>query len=268
VSALGAALRTRSGALNAAALGPLMRDPFWADRYPGRAGRMASEDGAYHLTYLAEALEAADARVMTRYARWLRDVLVARGMCSLHLAWHFRRLAEEVAAAGLPGGAEAVRFLSAAERALAHEAGPAAELAAALPRIAARLRAEAAPALAGLAPGGDTGDLESLLAYLADAVAVGRPELFARCCQHLGPFLVRRGCAPGGLGAALGAAARAVEAEALSPDAAAAALHVLAEGRLALAAAGPAQAGGPEPGGGASRQAGSATGPAEPDEGP
>lgn len=231
------ALQARAPELAAQALAPLLRDPFWADRYGDRALRFGREDGAYHVTYLREALRADDVGLLIRYARWLAGLLVARGMSSLHLAAHLRETARVISEHRLPDAERAVAFLTTAARSLAPEAGDAATLSAAAGAIEAALRRTLGDELPRLlVRDGETGDPASLVAYLVDAVAARRPELFARACAHLGPYLVRRGLAPGGLRRALEALDVALGAVGLPPDAAAAGRAVVVAGCDAIAA--------------------------------
>ncbi len=68
-------------------------DPFWEARYGPRGRAFSAEDGSYHLRYLQEALASEMPILFVDYARWLRGVLVSRGMCTLHLMLHFERIA-------------------------------------------------------------------------------------------------------------------------------------------------------------------------------
>jgi hypothetical protein len=93
-------------------------DEFWERRYGARGNRFAREDGAFHLRYLADALRAGSPTVMAEYGRWLRDLLVPRGMCTLHLAEHLEHLAQAVE---LEDGAErAQRYMRAGIDALTY----------------------------------------------------------------------------------------------------------------------------------------------------
>ena len=86
-------LLANSDAIVAKSLGYMPRDAFWALRYAERAKRFANEDGAFHVRYLADAVRAHSQTVMSEYAKWLRDLLVPRGMCTLHLGEHLEYLA-------------------------------------------------------------------------------------------------------------------------------------------------------------------------------
>jgi len=91
--ALAARVDEQKGALIAASLEYMPRDRFWEDRYGDRGRRFANEDAAFHLQYLSEALRAGSQAVLDNYGRWLRGVLVARGMATRHLQEHFEHLA-------------------------------------------------------------------------------------------------------------------------------------------------------------------------------
>lgn len=165
-------------------LDAMYEDPFWEARYGARGRLHADEDSAYHVTYLVEALRSGNSQVMTRYACWLRSVLVPRGMCSAHLAENFERLAALISAE-LADVAPALRVLEEARLALRYQSGPGAFLEAKAPELIRALKAR----LGELdAPGVPThARPASLLSYLADALQLQRPELFL---DHVG-FLLR-----------------------------------------------------------------------------
>jgi len=163
--------------LTTSVLAEMYRDPFWYARFGApRAARHGRQDGHFHLSYVAEALRAGDAGVMERYARWLQQVLTTRGMCTRHLAENFDRLGQAVAARGVPDAARAVELLAAATAALRYDGGP------------ARALQDRADAIAG----GDA-ELLTLISYLADAVALARPALFADHAGWYAGFVEQRG---------------------------------------------------------------------------
>ena len=96
------ALKARARELSQQVLDRMYENPFWMERYGERGRRFANEDSLHHIDYLDQALAAGDAGVFTRYARWLRSVLVSRGMCTEHLAENFRLLAEAIATTDCP----------------------------------------------------------------------------------------------------------------------------------------------------------------------
>lgn len=134
-------------------------DPFWAARYGDRGRRHTRNDGDFHIKYLTEALVADDAAVFAHYARWLRELLVARGMCSRQLAENFTRLATAIDAEPWAERARAVAILHAGAGALRHTTGAAADLEA--------LRART-----------DDAATDTQLSYLADALAFEQPSWF------------------------------------------------------------------------------------------
>ena len=141
-------------------LAEMYADPFWAARFGDRGRRHARADGDFHLKYLVEALESNSLGVFENYARWLRELLVSRGMCSRHLAENFTRLADAIAAEPWDDRARATEILHAGAAALRHRTGPAAEIEA--------MRATTA---------GDAAT-DTLLSYLADALAFEQPSWF------------------------------------------------------------------------------------------
>lgn len=142
-------------------------EPFWEQRFGERGRRRMTEDAAFHSEYLLQAIEAADAGVMERYATWLRSVLVTRGMSTRHLDANFERL-QRALAKEMPGSEKAVDYLDAARRALRLPEGPARELQDATNRLS------------------PTEDIRYVIAHLADAIALGRPDLFAAHARWLG----------------------------------------------------------------------------------
>lgn len=175
-------LETQGPALSQSVLGQMYRDPFWMERFGSKGRRHADEDSDFHVRYLVRAMNAGDPHVLVRYARWLRDVLVTRGMCSRHLGENFRLLAEAIGARGWPGGDLAVRFLEEAREALRWNEGPAAELER---RREALERAAVQPGLEEPA--------RDLVSYMIDSVALGRPDLFERHVDWMRGHLERRG---------------------------------------------------------------------------
>ena len=158
------AIRTRGPALSQQVLAIQYRDPFWTQRFGAKGRRHADEDSGFHLQYLVRALVANDPGILVRYARWLREVLATRGMCTRHLAENFRLLAAAIAAEGWPMAERAIEYLRTAESSLAYESGPARDVQAASARVAAA------------APAATREELANYLSYIADALALGSPR--------------------------------------------------------------------------------------------
>jgi hypothetical protein len=172
------ALRDKAVDLSTAVVRVMYQNPFWDRRYGARGRRFAEEDGRQHVNYLSEALAAEDARVLTSYARWLQSVLTNRGMCSRHLADNFALLGEAIAA-NIPGSQAAVAYLRQAADALVYDRDPARGLqlrALPLASTAADLLLATRPA--ATERGGSLDDLLYHLSYVADGLALGRPELW------------------------------------------------------------------------------------------
>ena len=143
--ALAVLLESRRATLAKRVVDVMFEDPFWADRFPPHGRQRSEEDLAFHVDYLVQALLASDPRILERYARWLQEVLTARGMCTIHLADSFDELARAIE--GLAEDvADARAHLAAARDALLYPTGPARELQDASPRIVAavvaRLKSE------------------------------------------------------------------------------------------------------------------------------
>lgn len=181
-------------------LDEMYANPFWQERFGDRGRRHAGQDGTSHIQYVVEALVAADARVFIEYARWLRGVLVARGMCSRHLADNFDRLASAIDQEPWPDRMRAVGILRAGTEALLHTSGDAG----AIDAVRGSLASETAALLYALHPdwldrSGDLGrtrcldDLEYHLSYLADALASAERERFVAHIVFVAGFLGRHG---------------------------------------------------------------------------
>lgn len=210
---LEARLRAAAAELNLAAVAEEYQDPFWSDRYGERGRRFAVADGMHHFSYVAEAVAAGSPALLVKYARWLRSVLVARGMCSEHLAEGLRIRARLVAARW-PDAAPALAAFAAAEAALQRSDGPGAALAGVdREAVTATLTRSSGVPAAGVAD-----DVRVVLSYLGDALAAEDPEIVL---GHLGwraGFDQRRGRPAGytrSLLAALVAAIPAPRARAL-----------------------------------------------------
>lgn len=148
--------------LTAAVLVEMYKDPFWEQRFGARGRHHSQKDGDYHVQYLLQALAADDARVFESYAKWLREVLVTRGMCSAHLAENFVRLADAIDAEPWDDRARASAILRRGASALRYTEGDAAAL--------------------------EAMDLDGTYAsYLKDAVAFAAPERFAAYCKTMPP---------------------------------------------------------------------------------
>ncbi len=193
-------LLARADAVGGRAIAEMYQDPFWDERFGPRGRRFAEEDGRHHVSYLAAALDANDAGVLTKYATWLRNLLVSRGMCTRHVEENYRRLGHAIEAEQLPGAREANALLEVAITSLLYPGGPARQLQDASPRLAAHLAAswlEAYPEWGTELRARFEPDLAQHLSYLADAIACGRPELFAGYAKFIAAFSERRGLKPG-----------------------------------------------------------------------
>ncbi|RYZ35038.1 MAG: hypothetical protein EOO71_36955 [Myxococcaceae bacterium] len=198
--------------LATASIQPLYADPFWDARYgPQRARRFGDEDAVFHVRYLVQALDAQRPAIMEDYARWLRTLLVTRGMCSLHLDQHFEGLQAALQAEGFGPGSQPHAYVQAGRDALRHPGEPARRLEDASPAL---IQAVARRLEDGLAPG-NRQPLEQEtrlhLSYLSDAVALDRADLWEAHLQWYAGFWPQRGLGPltfphllGALKAALG----------------------------------------------------------------
>ena len=217
-------------------LAEMYADPFWHARFGERADRHGRQDGRFHVDYVIQALQADDVGIIEHYARWLQQVLTSRGMCTRHLAENFARLADAIRDEAWPDGDAAIAMLDAARAALTYPAGPARDVQQAEPALA--VAATRAVAAAGPADGAaePTRDLAEIVDHAADAIALGRPDGFARHAVWLAGFLASSGVPRAQLVAQLEALAAA--APAIVPGRAAGELATtIATALTALAAA-------------------------------
>lgn len=184
---LTAELQAHAEALTTRVLDDMYADPFWDARYGERGRKFAHEDGLHHISYVIQALSANDDGVFTKYARWLRSVLVSRGMCTSHIIDNFERLRRALAEC-VPNSEPARAVLRSGVEALQYRGGPAAELTAAAARITD-----------AVAPAADSGgswrrnEAEKLLSYLADGLESGRSDRFTEHARWLARYAEQRG---------------------------------------------------------------------------
>jgi hypothetical protein len=186
----------RAERLAEASVSGLYDDPFWFARYgEARARRFGGEDALFHVRYLVQALDAKDAGVMERYARWLQGLLVPRGMSSRHIAQHFQGLHDTLVREGLTEPAQALETLRAAIAALEWPEAPAR----AVHAVQSGLVAHALRELTRRVPSTRgqeerlRDELELQLSYLMDALGVKRPTLFAEHVRWYAGFWPQRG---------------------------------------------------------------------------
>jgi hypothetical protein len=186
-------LRASKGRLATSVIDEMYADPFWTERFAARGRKHSEQDIGFHVDYVIQALEARDEAVLERYGRWLQGVLTTRGMCTLHLADSFGRLAAAI------GDPTTTRYLTAARTALLYEGGAARA-------IQERIR----DAIVSGTPG-RIEDVVYHLSYLADAIALGQPKVFLDHVTWLSGFLQRQGKDAHTLASTLEALARTLD---------------------------------------------------------
>ncbi|MGE6762704.1 hypothetical protein ACQKGO_32130 [Corallococcus interemptor] len=190
-------VEARTAAIASASVQALYEDPFWAARYGiQRARRFGDEDAVFHVRYLVQALDAQRPAILEDYARWLRTLLVTRGMCSLHLDQHFEGLARALQAEGFGPGSLPYDYVQSARQALHYKEGPAHELEADAPGlISTVVRRLEAPLPSGSRPRLEQ-EVRLQLSYLADALALDRADLWDAHLQWYAGFWPQRGLSP------------------------------------------------------------------------
>lgn len=186
----------RTQRLAEASVAHLYEDPFWFARYgEERARRFGGEDAVFHVRYLVQALDAKDAGVMERYARWLQGLLVPRGMSSRHLATHFQGLHDALVREGLTQPPLALEYMRAAEAALDWPEGDARAVHTARAELVRDTLRELS-AREGAPTPGQAGRLEEevllQLSYVMDAMGTKRPGLFLEHARWYAGFWPKR----------------------------------------------------------------------------
>ncbi|SEK94182.1 hypothetical protein SAMN05444354_103127 [Stigmatella aurantiaca] len=194
MEALHRQIDARAARLASASVDWMYQDPFWRARYgEERARRFGNEDALFHVRYLMQALQETRPSVMEGYAAWLRPLLAGRGMCTRHLDQHFAGLQAALATEGFGPDSPAHAYVQAARTALLYPSGPARVLQEATPAVAQRtlqaLALEVPPPLHSQVE--EEGLLQ--LSYLADALGMNRPELFAQHASWYREFWPQRG---------------------------------------------------------------------------
>jgi len=192
-------IESRVDDLASRAFAGMYRDPFWDARFGERGRRHALEDQRHHLRHLILALRLERPEMMEEYARWLQVVLTSRGMCSRHLADNFTLLATLVESENPASVDPARHYLEDAIQALIYADGPAGAVHETMeplidrtelrlftaertgPRVSADLRSRS------------RNDLAHMLSYLADALALGKPDLFVGHVRWAHGFLTGLG---------------------------------------------------------------------------
>jgi hypothetical protein len=193
-SALADRLEARRDELARAALAVMLNHEFWQARFGERARRHGLQDGLYHVAYLCEALRAGSPAPLEHYARWLQGVLTTRGMCSRHLADNFATLAEAIGRADVAEAEPAFRYLARATEALRYDdEAPRAVQDASWALAGGVVAALAEPGWTEAQRARHVDDLRYHIDYLADAVALARPQLFAAYVAFIAGFLEQRG---------------------------------------------------------------------------
>ncbi|RKG83759.1 hypothetical protein D7W82_24320 [Corallococcus sp. CA049B] len=190
-------VEARTASIASASVQALYEDPFWAARYGlQRARRFGDEDAVFHVRYLVQALDASRPAILEDYARWLRTLLVTRGMCSLHLDQHFEGLTRALQAQGFGPDSLPYTYVQSARQALHYKEGPAHAVesdAAAI--ISAVVRRTEGPLPAGSRPRLEQ-EVRLQLSYLSDALALGRADLWDAHLQWYAGFWPQRGLSP------------------------------------------------------------------------
>lgn len=194
--ALASRIEARADVLAARTLARMYENPFWEARFGERGRRFATEDQYHHLRYLIVALRIGALGTVAWYARWLQTALTSRGMCSRHVQENFARLGEAIVSEGIEEPDPALAYLRAGEEALQYPGGPARVL----QEVSVDLTEDVVSTLYASHPEwmvrwGEAGrarcrdDVTYHLSYLADGLALGRPDQFASYITWIAGYL-------------------------------------------------------------------------------
>ena len=192
-------IASRIDHLAAEAFAGMYSNPFWDARFGDRGRRHALEDQRHHLDHLVLALKVEHPEMLAEYAKWLQVVLTSRGMCTRHLADNFMLLGDLLDLAGDSRVNPARHYLEMAVDALAYREGPAGAVhcaAETLVEDAIPIMFEvgtAEPTIKDDDPDQCRDDVSYLLSYLADALALERPELFTEHVRWTDGFYITLG---------------------------------------------------------------------------
>lgn len=186
---LAAAIERRAPEIARASSERMLADPFWEARFGRRGDHHTKQDGDFHVGYLVQALRLESAALLENYARWLRGVLVTRGMCSLHLREHLRALGEEVVRAGVPVPDGGLAVLDAGIAALTYADGDEGAVDRAAPAVAHAVAAR----LDGRVTAPREHEIREWLSFLADALATGRAAIVEGHVEFMRTFAGRPG---------------------------------------------------------------------------
>jgi hypothetical protein len=219
------------------------QNPFWFEKFGEPSARkFGHEDALFHVSYLVKALQLNSPTLFPDYARWLQTMLTTRGMATLHLEQTLQGLADSIKGEGLPEVELALAHIRAALTALIYPAGAARPVmlgrTALVNATLERLDEQKPDWVLGWGDEGRTlasRELKVVLTYLADALALRRPELFEANLRWYAGFLKGRGISEETLGAALDGMTDALES--LGPEDRELARAALLAGRQVLESA-------------------------------
>ena len=192
----------------------MYRDPFWEARYGERGRTHTVKDTHYHLNKLIDAIALDLPDIFTQYYHWVQELLVYRGMCTLHLEETLDSLARQLAHYVPEYWQQIQVYLKAGYAGLFYDQPNSQALQQQSVEIArsatTRLFDSLSKSSSQTARGQEVWfrDNRFYLSYLADAVWVEKEELFRNHMNWVKTFLAQNG----------------VEEKTLSED-----LHLLAE---------------------------------------
>ncbi len=219
-------IEVASGSLNDAMFAEYYANPFWEARFGERGRRRTREDNLFHLKYFITALSAGDIAIFADYWKWLRPMLVLRGISTRHVREFIEVTERHLRPMIADFWPEVDPYFEAAYAAMAYE-HPACQAlnvrAEAIAAAVSRHLLEARPATVWT---GCRQDNQYLLSYLMDAAANQAPRLYRDYLTWIGGFLAGRGIDPSDLSLNL-EFLRAEIAQTLPPQPAAVFLEML-----------------------------------------
>lgn len=180
IESLCSALESIRRPLVQAIFADLYRNPFWEDRYGETGIAFISRDLDQHLDYLLTAVRLRSPEYLTEYFRWVRHIIILRGMCTRHLEQVLDSLTSHLNTLLSAEQFNAVSpFLEAAREAILYTNYACRTLASAVDPIAVKVAAQIYSDDEQLARRElCRRDVLLHLSYLMDAVEKANPEIF------------------------------------------------------------------------------------------
>lgn len=200
MSNLSQVLASRAEAISKFCVTRLCEDPFWQERCGPLPVRVfAQEDFRFLLAYLVEALAQNSPTLFPDYARWLQSVVTTRGFATVHLERNFQTLADAVKSEPVAATEPALAQIRSALMAMVYPAGAGRPVmlgrSALMLGTLERMDTTEPSWVEGWPLGRSSAarEITVFISYLADALALRRPEVLQDNVGWYAGFLERFG---------------------------------------------------------------------------